>query len=221
MRIAVGTLLAIAAVAVTLLIFATADKRVPVLQLVRDVPAGQRLSNADLRTIELSADPTLAVVHARDLRIVVGTYARVRMVSGALLAMPMLQSAPLVAAGSAVVAVTVPSGELPTGLRERSRVQLVFPITSSQSADSALLAPVNGRVVGLPTTPDSVSGKLSLSIEVAVADAVTVARAATVRVVLLDPGVDAASADAIVAVAAPATTPAADGSAPSSTAAPG
>jgi hypothetical protein len=191
-RIAVGTLLAIGAVGIMLLIFSTADKRVPVLQLVRDVPAGQRVVSADLRTIEVSADPTLAVVHLKDLDLVVGSYAKVRMISGSLLASPMLQTAPLVAAGSAVVAITIPTGELPAGLRERSRVQLVFPIDSSAAAGAVPVAPVNGRVIGLPEVPDSVTGKLSLSIEVAAADAVTVAQAATVRVVLLDPGVDAA-----------------------------
>ncbi|MEO5901392.1 MAG: SAF domain-containing protein, partial [Ilumatobacteraceae bacterium] len=147
-RIAVGTLVAIGAIGVMLLIFSTADKRVPVLQLVHDVPAGQQLTAADVRSIELSADPTLAVVHAADLGAVVGRYARVRMISGSLLAVAMLQRSPLVAPGSAVVAVTVPAGELPAGLRERSRVQLVFPLTSSQSADRPAPAPVAGRIVG-------------------------------------------------------------------------
>lgn len=190
-RIAVGALLAAVAVGVMLLIFATTDKRVPVLQLVRDVPAGQQLSNADLRTIEVSADPTLAVVAASDLDLVVGRYAKVRMISGSLLAEPMLQAAPLVAPGSAVVALTVPSGELPIGLRERSQVQLVFPPTGSAGAVPP--APVTGRVVGLPSEPDAVTGKLALSVEVSAADAVTVAGAADVRVVLLDPGADPAS----------------------------
>ena len=194
-RIAVGALLAIGAVAVMLLIFATADKRVPVLQLVRDVPAGQRLAADDVRTIEVSSDPTLAVVDAADLAVVVGQYAKVRMISGSLLTMPMLQSAPLVAPGSSVVAITIPTGELPTGLRERSQVQLVFPPSATRSADTPAPAPVIGRVVGLPTTPDSVTGKLALSIEVGAADAVTVASATDVRVVLLDPGSDPAAVE--------------------------
>ena len=191
-RIAVGTLVAIGAIGVMLLIFSTANKRVPVLQLVHDVPAGQQLTAADVRTIELSTDPTLQVVHASDLGAVVGRYARVRMISGSLLAVPMLQSSPLVAPGSAVVAVTIPAGELPAGLRERSRVQLVFPLTSSQSASATAPAPVGGRIVGLPTAPDSLNGKLSVSIEVVAADSAIVAEAPVVRIVLLDPGVDPA-----------------------------
>jgi len=44
----------------------------------------------------------------------------------------------------------------------------------------------------LPAAPDSVTGQMSLSLEVSSADAVTVAGATAVRVVLIDPGVDAA-----------------------------
>ncbi len=196
-RIAIGALLAIGAVAVMLLVFSTADKRVAVLQLVHDVPAGQQVGAGDVRTIEVSADPTLAVVHSSDLALVVGTYAKVRMVAGSLLTQPMLQAEPLVAPGAAVVAVTIPAGELPVGLRERSQVQLVFPLLVNQ-ADVAPPLPVVARVIGLPTSADAVTGELSLSVEVGVADAVTVAQASAVRIVLVDPGVDPASADSDV-----------------------
>ena len=171
------------AVGVVLLVFASADKRVAVLQVVRDLPAGTQLTAADVRPIDVSADPSLAVVHAVDLPTVVGQYAKVRIVGGGL-----LQARPLVAPGAAVVAVTLPAGEVPAGLRERSQVEVVMPTTG----DTLPLAPVTGRVVGLPAAPDSVTGQMSLSLEVSSADAVTVANAAAVRVVLIDPGVDAA-----------------------------
>ena len=187
-RIAIGTLLSLVAVGVVLLVFSTADKRVAVLQVVRDLPAGTQLTAADVRSIELSTDPSLAVVKAADLASVVGSYAKVRIVTGGLLASGLLQRAPLVTPGSAVVAVTVPSGELPGGLRERSHVQVVIP----PAGDQASPAPIDGRVVGLPTEPDSVTGQMSVSLEVLAADAVTVAGAAKVRLVLLDPGVDSA-----------------------------
>ena len=188
-RIAVGVLLSIIAISVTLLIFSTADRRVPVLQVVRDVPAGQQLSVGDLRSIEVSAEDTLAIVAAEDLPVVVGRYAKVRLVAGALLTSAALQDQPLVGPGSAVVAVTVPDGELPAGLRERSQVQLVFPPDGSAIPPP----PVVGRVVGLPTTPDGVSGTISVSVELATADATTVAGQRSARIVLLDPGVDPAS----------------------------
>ncbi len=186
MRIAVGTVLSMVAVGVVLLVFSTADRRVAVLQVVRDLPAGTQLGIADVRSIELSTDPSLAVVKATDVANVVGQYTKVRIVSGGLLAPGLLQSGALVAPGSAVVAVTVPSGELPAGLRERSQVQIVIPVTG----DDTPVAPVLGRVVGLPNAPDSVTGQLSISFEVLATDAIAVAGATRVRVVLLDPGVD-------------------------------
>lgn len=189
-RIVLGLLLAVAAVAVSLLVFATADKRVAVLQAVHDIPAGQQVVADDFRSIELSSDPSLAVVRASDVATIVGSYARVRIASGTLLAPQHLQPVALVAPGSAVVAVTIKAGEKPAGLRERSQVKVVFPHGTAQAVPPA---PVAGRVVGLPTTPDSVTGELSVSIEVASADAVTIAQATSVHIVLLDPGVDPAS----------------------------
>ena len=181
-------MLSLVAVGVVLFVFSTTDKRVAVLQVVRDIPAGSQLSAGDVRPIELSTDPSLAVVNAADLDAVVGRYAMVRIVTGGLLATSLLQVAPLVTPGAAVVAVTVPADELPAGLRERSRVQVVVPPAGGE----VQLAPVVGRVVGLPATPDSVTGQLSVSLELAAADAVVIAGADKVRVVLLDPGVDTA-----------------------------
>ena len=186
---AVGTMLSLVAVGVVLFVFSTTDQRVAVLQVVRDIPAGTKLSPADLRSIELSTDPSLAVVKVSDMAGVVGLYAKVRIVPGGLLALGLLQAAPLVTQGAAVVAVSVPAGELPAGLRERSKVQVVIP----SSGDNPPPVPVLGRVVGLPVAPDSTTGQMSVSLEVAADDAVVVATADRVRIVLLDPGVDPAS----------------------------
>ena len=187
-RIAVGTLLSLVAVGVVLLVFSTADKRVAVLQAVHDLPAGVQVTEADFRSIELSTDPSLAVVKASDVASIIGRYTRVRIVSGGLLDTNLLQAAPLVSPGAAVIALTVPSGELPAGLRERSQVQIVIAATGDTEAPTAIV----GRVVGVPDKPDAVTGQLSVSLEVAAIDAAAVPSAAKVRVVLLDPGVDPA-----------------------------
>lgn len=187
-RIAVGALMSLVAVGVVLFVFSTTDKRVAVLQAVHDLPAGSQVQPADVRSIEVSVDPSLAVVAATDLGAVVGQYTKVRIVSGGLLSTALLQPAPLVTAGAAIVAVTVPPGELPSGLRERSRVEVVIPADTDQPAP----APVRARVVGLPSTPDATTGAMSVSLEVAIADAVVVANARKPRVVLLDPGADPA-----------------------------
>ena len=152
-----------------------------VLQLARDVPAGQQLTSDDFRSVEIGSDSAFRSVPAGDINAVVGSYAKVRLIAGTLLAREALQAGPLVAAGASVVAVTVPSGEVPIGLRERSRVSVVM-VASDRSSQS-----VEGQIVGLPTASTS-SGQVSVSIELAATDAAAVASAEKVRLVLLDPG---------------------------------
>src|SRR3954465_2025636 len=132
------------AVGIVLLVFASADKRVAVLQVVRDLPAGTQLTADDVRSIDLSTDPSLAVVRTVDLAGVIGQYTKVRIVSGGLLATGLLQGQPLVAPGAAAVGVAVRAGEAPAGIRARSRVQVVMPV-GGNSHDVAPAAPVVGR----------------------------------------------------------------------------
>ena len=192
-RIVLGVLLSLIAIGAVLLVFTTMDKRAPVLQLVRDVPAGQQLTADDVRPIELSVDPTLEIVSLADEQAVVGRYAKVRMVSGQLLAHPLLQDRPLVGPTSSVIALMMPSGALPLGLRERSHVLLVFPPQTGEDKPPPL--PVEGHIVGLPTAVDELTGSVSISVEVARASAAIVAGAAQVRVVLLDPQADPGELD--------------------------
>jgi hypothetical protein len=188
-RIAAGALLILAAVATVLVVFDSVDQRQAVLQVVNDVPAGTQLARSDLRVVEVSVDPSLAVVPATQMSGVVGTYAKVRIVAGGLVAQPLLQAEPLVAPGASVLAVSVPPAHLPIGLRERSQVLLVI---APQTPDQPVAEPVIGRVVGLPSTADQVTGEVSVSVELDADDAVTVAAADAVRIVLLDPGIDPA-----------------------------
>ena len=168
-------------VLINLAIYRGVDDKSPVLQLNRDVPAGQQISADDFRTVDIGSDAAFRSVPSSDLNAVVGSYAKVRLIAGTLLAREALQAVPLVAAGASVVAVTVPTGEVPIGLRERSRVSVVI-VASDRTATS-----VNGTVVGLPSSPGS-SGQVSVSIELAAGDASAVAAAEKVRLVLLDPG---------------------------------
>lgn len=180
-RLAFGALVVAIGVLINLAIYRSVDDRSSVLQLSRDVPAGQQISADDFRTVDIGADGAFRSVPWSDLNAVVGSYAKVRLIAGTLLAREALQAGPLVAAGASVVAVTVPAGEVPIGLRERSRVSVVM-VASDRTATS-----VNGVVVGLPSQAGS-SGQVSVSIELAAGDAGAVAAAEKVRLVLLDPG---------------------------------
>ena len=97
------------------------------MQVVRDVPAGEQLTADMLRTVEVDADSTVNLVAGDQLDSLVGSYAKVRLVSGSLVTAEALQSTPLVSAGSSVVAIQVGEGTLPIGVRERAAIVLVIP----------------------------------------------------------------------------------------------
>jgi hypothetical protein len=191
-RLLVGVLLGAAAVAVNLIVYSNLDARVPVLQVVRDVPAGSLISAEDLRAVEVAADPSVRAVEADQQPAVVGQYAKVRLISGSLVVREALQLEPLVAPGAAVVAVQVPDGALPEGLRERSTVHLVIPPSRTEAVVAPTVIP--GSVVGLPRIPSTTTGRVSVSVEVDVDLAALVAASDDVRVILVEPADPVASA---------------------------
>ncbi len=189
-RIALGVALAAIAIGGNVYLYATLDDAEPVVQVVRDVPAGEQITADMLRTVDADVDSSVNVVPGDRLDALVGTYAKVRLVSGSLVTSDALQATPLVTDGSAVVAIQVPEGTLPIGVRERVAVILV--VANGDGGPTT----VDGRVVGLPTPTNSALGVESLSVEVDVADAATIAAADDVRVVLVEPTADPATNDA-------------------------
>lgn len=185
-RIAAGAAIAAVAVAGNVAIYSSLDASEEVLQVVRDVRAGEQLTAADLRSVAVDVDDSVPVLAADETARVIGQYARVHLASGSLLVEQLVQPQPLVAAGKAVVAIAVVPSAIPDGLRERSRVELVVPAPGAEAAPVI----VPGRVVARGAEVDSISGRFPLSLEVDTTDAATVAAADDVRVVLLDPAGD-------------------------------
>lgn len=196
-RIAAGVALATVAIGGNVLLYSSLDDAEPVVQVVRDVPAGSQITTDMLRTVEADVDPTVNIVSGDQLDSLVGSYAKVRLVSGALVTAESIQGGPLVGAGNSVVAIQVADGSLPIGLRERAAVMLVIPANrnAAPTVDAAAPSSIDGRVVGLPIDTTSALGMQSLSVEVAAADAATLAAADDVRVVLVEPREDLATAD--------------------------
>lgn len=184
-RIAGGVALAAAAVGGNVLVYSNLDDRADVVQLVTDVRAGEVLTADALRVVEADLDPTVPVVTADQMSSVVGQYARVHLVSGSLLSPVVLQGTPLVAEGRSVVALELRPTRVPTGLRERSHVDLIV------LADDGSVVHTPGRVVTRPDTADGITGVTTMSVEVDAAAAGALAVADDVRVVLLDPAGDA------------------------------
>lgn len=196
-RIAAGVALAAIAIGGNLLIYANLQSAEPVVQVVRDVPAGEQITSDMLRTVDVDADSTVNLIDGDRVDSLVGSYAKVRLVAGSLVTAESLQVMPLVSPGTSVVAIQVADGSLPIGLRERVPVLLVVP--EDRSTDGADITSIPGRVVGLPTDTTSALGLQSLSVEVAAADAATIAAADDVRVVLVEPLEDPASSAVDVA----------------------
>lgn len=185
-RIAAGAAVAAVAVAGNVAIYTSLDSSEDVVQVVRDVRAGEQLTAEDLRTVAVDVDASVPVLPADEAARMIGQYARVHLASGSLLVEQLVQSEPLVTPGKAVVAIGVVPSAIPSGLRERSPVQLVVAGTSAEPAG----ATVSGRVVARGVEADSISGRFPLSVEVDAMDAPTLAAADDVRVVLLDPAND-------------------------------
>ena len=190
-RIAAGVALAAIAIGGNIYVYSALDTSEPVVQAVRDVPAGEQITADMLRTVDVDVDSTVNVIAGDRLDSLVGSYAKVRLVAGSLVTVEALQPTPLVTAGTSVVAIQVADGSLPIGLRERVPVLLVVPGDGSDAGTGVVS--ISGRVVGLPTETSSALGLLSLSVEVAAADAATIAAADDVRVVLVEPSEDPAA----------------------------
>jgi SAF domain len=188
-RIAAGVALAALAVGGNFLVYSSLQSAEPVAQAVVDIPAGAQITSEMLRTVDVDVDSSVNVIPADDLSTVVGQYAKVRIVSGSLVTQQSLQSSPLVEPGNAVVAIQVREGSLPVGLRERVPVQLVIPAGPAAGDAAGEPTVIPGTVVALPITPPNAIGTQSLSVEVASADAPSLAAADDVRVVLTEPAI--------------------------------
>jgi len=184
-RLAAGLALGAIAIAGNVFAYTSLGSAEPVIQAVRDIPAGEQITLDDFRAVEVEVVGDVNVVTDDQLTAFVGSYAKVRIVSGSLLVAQALQPTPLVEPGRAVVAVLVEPGELPIGLRERVQVQVVIP--GRANGDSTTV--YDAVTIGLPTATDSTFGVLSQSLEVAAGDAASVAAADRVRIVLVEPDV--------------------------------
>ncbi|MFZ9041345.1 MAG: SAF domain-containing protein [Ilumatobacteraceae bacterium] len=141
-RIAAGAGLVAAGVLGNVVAYSSLDRRVEVVQLVNDVRAGSLVTVADVRIVAVDVDPTVPVTPAADLAAVIDRHAKVHLVAGTLVSPVLLQAEPLLTPGTSVVAVELRPTRVPTGLRERSSIELI--VSSGRSGDE----PEQIRAVG-------------------------------------------------------------------------
>ena len=158
------------------------DPATSVLAVARPVPAGAAITEADLQVVRVVPDPGMAVVTEAERATVVGRTATVPLVAGALLAPGHVGAAKWPPAGESVVGVPVAAGRMPAGLSLGSRVSVLVP-----GGDAAEVRPpvVSGSVVAVE--PPSVAGVSTVSLLLATDDALQVAAAGEVVLILEHP----------------------------------
>lgn len=184
-RMLIGAAVSLVAVGGNLVIYSSMDERIEVLQVVRDIPAGSQIEVTDLRVVEVWLDPRVNAITIDRSASVVGAYAKVRLVTGSLLVAEAVQADSLVTPGAAVVAVQLSEGAVPLGLRERSEILVVVPPPPFSEFIEPEVVPA--VVIAPPRPVASSTGRVAISLEVAIASAVVIARAEEVRILLLDP----------------------------------
>lgn len=183
-RIAAGVALGAAAIGGNILVYSSLDDTTSVVQAIDNIPAGAQVTAEMFRTVDVDVDSSVPTVPGDQLTGLIGQYAKVRIVSGQLVVGIAFQPDPLVEDGQAIVAIEVDSDLMPTDVRDGSTLQLVV-----LDADGASVA-VPGHATEVPTESASGPGSVSLSVEVADADAPRIATADVVSVVLLPPAPD-------------------------------
>jgi hypothetical protein len=189
---ATGVLLVIVGSLGAIALVRAGDESQAVLVAAGDLPAGARISDADLRTVEVATED-LALVPAAERGLLVGSYTKVRILAGQPFAADLVQADPVVTAGKVVVAIPVSPVQLPAQLREQSRVELVLLGAGASTAAGGEATPTvvaDGVVTEYPDFGDDTGSNTvaALSVEVDPADAsAIVAAGRNIGIVLLDP----------------------------------
>jgi len=150
---------------------------VAVLAVARPVPAGQRLTAADLRVAHVVPDPGVPLVRAAEMPRVIGRSAAVPLTQGSLLAPAQLGPLAFPQPGQAVVAVAVKPGRAPAGLSAGAAVRVVT-VAKDTSTTPTAANPVSAVVVGMSPTVDG-TGTQVVSLLVTEDDATRIAAAGT------------------------------------------
>jgi hypothetical protein len=190
--IALGVLCAFGGAVVFGAVHLRLDNRPAEIAIAQGVVAGSVIHSSDLSVVRVSSDPGLDPIPASQASSVAGRVARVDLAPGTLLTSSEVGSAPLLAPGQVVVAVSLKGSQLPAALTPGEHVAVINTGGSSQSGAAAgpvsVLVP-DAAVFAVPSGPDS-SGASQVSLTVDARSAPQIAGAAAagqVSLVLLPP----------------------------------
>ncbi|MFZ0323692.1 MAG: SAF domain-containing protein [Actinomycetes bacterium] len=183
--IALGiALIAVGALAAVWLVN-SAGQRTPVVALVRDVPYGSVITEADLGSAEVSVDSTVQTIPASETGSIVGSVAATDLTAGSLLGRGQLTAVAPPGTDEVLVAVAIPATRMPAGgLQAGDRLLVVD--TPNPDADPSGVPPatIPATVVRLGAT--DVNGVTVVDVTVATGDGPALAaRTASGRIALV------------------------------------
>jgi hypothetical protein len=187
-RLGLAVLLILGGGLVFLGLYRARGQQVPVLVVVRDVPAGQPLTDKDVAIAAVAATG-VEVVPAKDLPLLNGKVTRVALSKGALLAPQQIGAGSPLPADEALVALAFPDVAVPRALHNEDKVRLIV-------GDAMVDAKVTD-IKAVTTT----SGTMSITFQLKQADAKSIATGKDVRLLVLPSG---AAAEVIAAKPVPA-----------------
>ncbi|MFF1560963.1 SAF domain-containing protein [Streptomyces sp. NPDC058279] len=176
------------------LLFTASGQRSAVLVVIRNVPVGTAITDADLASASLALDPTVKAVPVARRADIVGKRAAVALTAGALLSPAQVTTTSLVKAGEQLVGVALKPSQLPASrLNPGQKVLIVSTPDPVQAAAAGAKA---GEPVGAPKTLAATvvavgeaapsTGVVTVDVAVPSADGPTLAaRAATGAVALI------------------------------------
>ena len=177
---ALAVVLIIGLAAVGAYFYSQAGRKVPVVVVTSDVPAGHKILRSDLSTVQVAGSVT--AIGGANLNSVVGETAVVELLPNTLLQRSMVTSAPALDSSAAQVGVAVTAGQIPAnGLNPGDTVEVLqLPQKNTTSGSASIPAPTvladTATVYNSTSNPAQSGGTLlTLSVPKSVAAAVAAA----------------------------------------------
>lgn len=163
----------------------SASQRLPVIAVVRDVPYGSVLTDADLGTANVSVDSTVQTIPASESSSIVGSVAATDLTAGSLLTPGQVTTVAPPGPGQVLVAVAVPANRMPAGGLQAGDHLLVVDTPNPDTDPSGVPpATIPATVVRLGAT--DVNGVTVVDVTVATGDGPALAaRTASGRIALV------------------------------------
>jgi hypothetical protein len=177
---ALAVVLIIGLAAVGAYFYSPAGKKVPVVVVTSDVPAGHKILRSDLSTVQVAGSVT--AIGGANLNSVVGETAVVELLPNTLLERSMVTSAPALDSSAAQVGVAVTPGQIPAnGLNPGDTVEVLqLPAKNTTSSSASMAAPTvlaDSATVYSSTSNPAQSGGTLLTLVVPKSAAAAVAAA--------------------------------------------